>query len=107
MLQSSHIENFVDVSHKSELTDCIARIEAIPGQHSGLSFDYFRVLAGSDDNVKPDRHLCRFVTCALKLESREAPKALSETLVMRASEMLGVKARLLDYAIWDYQRGRA
>ncbi|MGH6994574.1 MAG: hypothetical protein ACREES_02680, partial [Stellaceae bacterium] len=78
----------------------------IPGQRSGISFDYFLMLAGSDHFVKPDRMLCRFVSAALQ-RPIEPPEA--QALVTRVADRLKqffprLTPRLLDYVIWSYQR---
>ena len=43
-------------------------MRAIPGQRSGISLTYFFMLAGSDDLVKPDRMLGRFLRGCLSHE---------------------------------------
>lgn len=42
-----------------------ADVRAIPGQGSGISLQYFWMLAGSDDFIKPDRMVLRFLQAAL------------------------------------------
>jgi hypothetical protein len=42
-----------------------AEVQRIPGQRSGISFAYFLMLARSDDMVKPDRMIRRFVGRAM------------------------------------------
>jgi len=42
---------------------------SIPGQRSGISLRYFYMLIGSDDFVKPDRMILRFLQTATECES--------------------------------------
>lgn len=83
------------------------KIEQIEGQRSGISFDYFLMLAGSDDFVKADRMICRFVSAALKRENvipQQARLLVKEAATQLKSHFPLVTPRLLDYAIWSYQR---
>ena len=81
-------------------------IKGIPGQGSGISLNYFYMLAGSDDYVKPDRMLERFIWSALhKSFSVEE----SQALVAGACQLLReehpyLTPRALDHLIWNYQR---
>jgi len=45
-------------------------IQQIPGQRSGISTRYFYMLAGSDDYIKPDRMIARFIYSALNFSFR-------------------------------------
>jgi antitoxin (DNA-binding transcriptional repressor) of toxin-antitoxin stability system len=81
-------------------------ISAIPGQASGISTRYFYMLVGSDDYIKPDRMIMRFINDALQLslsiqDSHKVIVAGAEQLKLRYPNLT---PRLLDYAIWNYQR---
>jgi hypothetical protein len=80
-------------------------IRAIRGQGSGLSWNYFRMLSGSEDLVKANRMVLRFVAAAL---GRPIASELASELVRGAASELHSKyshltPRLLDGAIWSYQ----
>jgi hypothetical protein len=82
------------------------QIQVIPGQGSGISLRYFYMLAGSDDHVKPDRMLIRFVEKAI---GRQLSIEQTEKLVIDACKQLKMTyphltPRLLDHLIWNYQR---
>jgi hypothetical protein len=82
----------------------------IAGQSSGKSFSYFLMLAGRTDVVKPDRMLMRFVSDALG--ERNLDFGAAEQLVISAcgvlqSEFPSLVPSVLDYHIWEYQRGIA
>lgn len=83
-------------------------ISAIPGQGSGISLQYFWMLAGSDGLIKPDRMVLRFLA-----ESLGRPVHTEEALRLVAGAVAELKARypdmtprLLDHMIWEYQRAR-
>lgn len=81
----------------------------IKGQGSGLSFDYFLMLSGSDTNVKADRMVRRFVADALGVTDVAADTA--RRLIVDVCEALkadfpNLTPHLLDYEIWTYQRTR-
>lgn len=83
-----------------------AAIKQIPGQKSGISLDYFYMMTGSDDVIKPDRMILRFLETALR-RGVTVPEA--RVLLVEASRVLEVQyrhmtPRLLDYVIWKYQR---
>jgi hypothetical protein len=83
-------------------------ITQIPGQGSGVSLRYFYMLAGSDDFIKPDRMINRFVYKATgkSFGMEETTELLRETCKALAQEHPGLTPRTLDNLIWQYQRGR-
>ena len=80
-----------------------------PGQRSGTSWRYLRMLTGQDD-VKPDRMVRRFVARALGF-GENAETSVSEDksvdLICDAAEAFGVSQRILDHEIWNYESNRA
>jgi hypothetical protein len=83
-------------------------IHRIPGQRSGVSLTYFFMLAGSDDLIKPDRMVQRFLTRAV---GREPSRDETVELLRAASARLRadyatISPRLLDYVIWNAERTR-
>ena len=81
-------------------------IKKIPGQGSGISLRYFYMLAGSDDYIKPDRMMARFIWSALNksLSVEETHRLVVETCKILAAENPLLTPRSLDHAIWQYQR---
>lgn len=75
---------------------------AVPGQSSGTSWRYLRMLLGLPD-VKPDRMLIRFIASALGVDERTLGREHVVQLVRTAAERLGADQRALDHAIWTYQ----
>lgn len=85
------------------------QIRKIPGQKSGISTKYFYMLAGSDDFIKPDRMIVRFIKENANVEPtlEESQNILTNTSKLLESDYPHVTPKLLDYIIWNYQSGRA
>ncbi len=81
-------------------------IMQVPGQRSGICLRYFYMLAGSDDYVKPDRMLTRFIESAIgKSPSvEESHKLIVGACNMLKKEYPYLTPRALDHLIWEYQR---
>ncbi|MCF8880142.1 hypothetical protein L5876_09970 [Hyphobacterium sp. SN044] len=103
------IDHFDDITdERIELAEAI--ILGLPGQGSGIAFDYFRMLAGNDDLIKPDWMVLRFVANALGLAAEPTPRQAA-LLVRLAARKLSVANAAwtplkLDYAIWQYQSSK-
>jgi hypothetical protein len=76
----------------------------VPGQASGISWRYMRMLAGLPD-VKPDRMVIRFLTSALHVVETSIDSDRAADLIQAAAEHFGVDQRALDHEIWEYQSG--
>jgi hypothetical protein len=103
------IETFADVLRLGLRVSVRDSIRNIPGQTSGISYNYFLILAGHTDAVKADRMVTRFVADALGVQS--VSQELAETLVREASTVLRPEfpklvPSVLDNKIWKYQRDR-
>lgn len=72
----------------------------IPGQRSGISWRYFRMLCGVDD-VKPDRMILRFLGRALgrKVGVEEAVVIVGEVARATGQRMVDI-----DHRIWSSER---
>lgn len=64
------------------------------------------MLAGSEDFVKPDRMVVRFLEAALgrPVGISEAVELLRDTSRELLPEFPNMSARLLDYEVWKFQR---
>ncbi len=85
-----------------------AELRRIPGQTSGISISYFFMLAGTEDLIKPDRMIGRFLKRHLGYEPSPAE---AQSLIFGACEILRAQyphltPRLLDYVIWSHERAR-
>lgn len=106
VLRDREVEYLQDVPSIAESGSFATAIKNIPGQKSGISLQYFWMLAGSDDFIKPDRMVIRFLESALRRPVRieEAPDLLREATVHLRGKNPRLTPRLLDYAIWQHQR---
>jgi hypothetical protein len=87
-----------------KLADLRDRWTALPGQASGLSWDYFLMLTGLQ-GVKADRMVRRFVADALGVDEQAISQREAHALLTEAASRLGVDVSQLDYAIWLHQSG--
>lgn len=108
VLREHGCEVLQDADRFSDSLRLDTALRGVAGQASGVSIRYFWMLAGSEDNVKPDRMIIRFVKAA----TDRSPSILqAEALVRGAGNILRAKyphitPRLLDFAIWTYQRNQ-
>ncbi|WP_051450203.1 hypothetical protein [Actinospica robiniae] len=77
----------------------------VPGQGSGISWRYLRMLLGLPD-VKPDRMIRRFTAAALGVEQDTLAPDDVAALVHAAATRMNADPRTLDHEIWEYQSGR-
>jgi hypothetical protein len=104
-LQRFGVETLADALRCKPHSEMRNAIERIPGQGSGLSYNYFLMLAGREDVVKADRMVSRFVADALGLHDINPHRA--EELVQKASAILRydfpqLTSAQLDSEIWKY-----
>ncbi|WP_170335518.1 hypothetical protein [Ruegeria arenilitoris] len=109
-LQANGIEDFGDMT-ETRLTMIKKQVRDIPGQGSGISFDYFRMLAGNDNLIKPDRMVQRYVAKALKMKPEHVTPEFARAVLQNAILVLTERGcnwspRQLDYAIWHWESTR-
>ena len=106
VLNDFDINYFQDIAQHIGNDDLERKIREIPGQTSGISLDYFFMLAGDDNYVKADRMMIRFFDDAIG----EIPdKYMMSSIMIDSVEILKNKypkmtPRLLDHLLWLYQR---
>ncbi len=105
-LTDAGINDFSDLDvERREYAEAI--ILGLPGQSSGIAFDYFMMLAGDDNLIKPDRMVQRYVEHALELDSVPQPRQAAILVRLAARELLqrghGWTPLSLDHAIWKHQ----
>lgn len=109
-LQEAGIDDFADMIDE-RLADADAAIRQIPGQKSGISVDYFRMLSGDDALIKPDRMVQRYIARAIGTTPDKVDPERARTLLRGAvGELNGRGAdwspRRLDYAVWSLESGQ-
>lgn len=106
MLVKSEIESPSQL-HECAKTERMEVIEArwckVRGQSSGISWDYFQILAGLG-GVKADRMIIRF--CERVLD-RQVSSSGAHDLIVAASGALAEEPSEVDYKIWCSERERA
>jgi len=107
-LRSFGIEYLQDVPQVADSNAFESVIRLIPGQRSGISLQYFWMLAGSEAFVKPDRMVIRFLESALgrPVGIAEAIGLLREASSQLNTDFPNMNPRLLDHEVWKYQRSR-
>ena len=105
ILKRYEIDTFQDLMKSNN--DFKNDILKIKGQKSGISLQYFYMLAGSEELIKPDRMIIRFLEANLNrkvsfIESLEIIKSTCQELKTEYS--IEITPRELDNAIWNYQR---
>lgn len=108
-LLGSGIDDFGDITG-TRLAVAETMIRKIPGQRSGISFDYFRMLAGYDNLIKPDRMVQRYVARAIDIKPEQVTPDLARNVLqgaISAPEKNGHtwSLRQLDYAMWRLESG--
>ncbi len=106
VLRSQRIETFAGLPAYGADHAMEARLQTIPGQGSGISLRYFFMLCGDESLIKPDQMTARFLEAAL---SRSVSPGEMQTLYSEACSVLNARfpsltPRLLDNAVWRYQR---
>lgn len=112
VLERHNIQTFQDLESMSDddLRVLEAEVRNIKGQSSGISYSYFRMLAGDDSEIKPDRMIIRYLTTAMGYnvsigEAKELIKELRNSIIKEYG--LRVTLREIDHSIWRYQRVQA
>ena len=108
VLESSQVNCFEDIHHVLDNPIFEKRIKEIKGQKSGISLSYFYMLAGSEDMIKPDRHVVAYLQkyISQEIKSDNAIHYLREILHILKPTHPNLTLRHLDYAIWSCQSGR-
>jgi predicted transcriptional regulator len=78
----------------------------LPALRSGIAVRYFRMLAGDESQVKPDRMIQRFIQSGVNKNLNVADSAtlVQETCGVLKQTYSSLTPRLLDHEIWKFQR---
>lgn len=77
----------------------------VPGQRSGITWNYFLMLAGTP-GVKADRMVIRYVADAIGAAPENVSATDAAMLVKAVAEKCGHNVTHLDHAIWRFESGR-
>jgi hypothetical protein len=106
ILRSNGVDYFQDVPKVADSARFEADIRSIPGQGTGISLQYFWMLAGSEHFVKPDRMVLRFLQSALSrpVAVREATQLIRGACARLVVRFPQLTPRMLDHEVWKHQR---
>ncbi|UYY80403.1 hypothetical protein OIT41_13835 [Arthrobacter sp. YA7-1] len=108
-LENIGIFTMADVRAEYARDEFLTRIEDtwldLTSQSSGVTFNYFVVLAGYQ-SVKPDRMVYRFIEKHTGLTKRQLGTRKATELIMRVADAYPTQARKLDHIIWRHESGR-
>ncbi|MFA9189801.1 hypothetical protein AAGV28_00330 [Flavobacterium sp. FZUC8N2.13] len=106
VLQKFKIEKLSDVEKIITSEQFEIEIKKIPGQNSGISLTYFFMLAGSDELIKPDRMIVRFLEniSGEKVSLNDCQLILVEVANELKKSGFKITPKKLDNLIWNYQR---
>lgn len=79
--------------------------KGLPSQSSGVTFNYFLILAGYQ-SVKPDRMILKFMDEHTKLDISTMTTTKATELISRVARAYPTEPRKLDHVIWRFASGR-
>ena len=106
ILQKFEVNKLSDVYKIISSKEFEIDIKEIPGQKSGISLTYFFMLAGSDDLIKPDRMIIRFLESISgeNVSLTDCQIILAEVAKKLEKNGFDITPKKLDNLIWNYQR---
>ncbi len=107
IFEEYNIQYIIDI--ESRLDEDIEQILLqVPGQKSGISLNYLRMLCGNDNMCKLDRHILRFLSENLErtIDDKEAQKIMTDCTLILNRKYPILKVRNLDYQIWQMMSSR-
>lgn len=84
------------------------KLKNIKGQNSGISLNYFFMLTGDENKVKPDRHIINYFKEATgkNLSHYEIEILMGKSVSTLKNINSNLTIRSLDHAIWAYMSSR-
>jgi len=106
VLRKYDIDYFQDLATKYNDANLEKELDDIPGQSKNVSIAYFFLLSGSDDFIKADRRVRRFVGKSINKvpTTEETQSGLREVVILLKKSHPNLTARLLDHKIWQYDK---
>jgi len=107
ILELYEIQTYQDFHKKWTDSNLERDLRTVRGQKSGISTDYFYMLAGNTNDVKVDRHIMAFA-CSSTGDDHMSAIVIKDLFKSAVKELLpdhpGLTVRHLDHIIWEYQR---
>ncbi|PSR37871.1 MAG: hypothetical protein C7B44_01430 [Sulfobacillus thermosulfidooxidans] len=107
LLVDYDVNYFQDIPKMTSNEDFARDFRAIPGQSSGTGLAYWWMLTGSEDRIKPDRMVMRFMANVVERQSlspEEAQRLAEDALTLLQPQFPLLTLRQMDYLIWVYER---
>ena len=110
VLKTHEIETFQDLANYGDPDALDSELCTLPALKSGIGVRYFRMLAGDENQVKPDRMIQRFIKAGIgqSLDANTSATLIQSTcgILKKTFPALTLTPRLLDHEIWKFQRHR-
>lgn len=109
LLREYHVNYFQDIPKIMGNPTFDTAFRQIRGQGPGTGLSYFWMLTGSEEHIKADRMILRFIERASNIHGLTAQDA--QNLVADAVELLRprfplITLRQIDYLMWDHERSQ-
>ena len=106
LLRDNDVDSFQSLLSHEKPDELDKSLCDLPALRSGVAVRYFRMLAGDDSQVKPDRMIQRFIESGIKrkLSVNDSAKLVQETCAVLKEKYPTLTPRLLDHEIWKFQR---
>lgn len=107
-LSRNGVETFQTFAACKSPDDLDEKLKGLPALKSGVGVRYFRMLAGDDDQVKPDRMIQRFIKDGVgeQLSVDDSAALVQEACQVLKGKFPTLTPRLLDHEIWKFQRSQ-
>jgi hypothetical protein len=105
-LAKAKIQTFQDFAKVHDPDKLDQTLRELPSLRSGVVVRYFRMLAGDEKQVKPDRMIRGFINDAIgkELDPDKAAELVQDSCELLKMKYKNLTPRLLDHAIWKFQR---
>lgn len=107
ILELYGIQTYQDFHEKWADSNIERDLRTVRRQRSGISSDYFYMLAGNTGDVKVDRHIMAF-SCTATDNNRFSATMIKDLFKSAVKELQpdhpGLTVRHLDYIVWIYMR---
>jgi hypothetical protein len=111
VLKDAKIETFQDLKAYQKPTELDEKLASLPALKSEIAIRYFRMLAGDENQVKPDRMVLRFINDALgqMVTPDNAARLVQDACKILKKQFPLLTPRHLDHEIWKYEsrKGKA
>ncbi|PSR26087.1 MAG: hypothetical protein C7B46_20285 [Sulfobacillus benefaciens] len=107
VLEAHHVNVFQDIPGIMGNPSFEADFRTVRGQGPGTGLSYFWMLTGSEDHIKADRMVIRYLeatTGLRRLSGDDAKRLMEAAAALLCPRFPTLTLRQMDYIIWEYQR---